>query len=266
MIGNVNCIEIESLDHPGLEVYSRLTESGLRGDGEIFIVESPKVISVALDSGLVPVSLLCERRHIAGQAAGIIARLDGVPVYTGDREVLAALTGYVLTRGVLCAMRRPEARSACEVCRGARRVAVLDSVVDSTNVGAVFRSAVALGVDAVLLAGGACDPLCRRSVRVSMGAVFLVPWARFDGGPDALRAMGFRTVAMALADSSVPLDSPLLRNEERLAIIIGNEGDGLPPATVAAADYVVRIPMAHGVDSLNAAAAAAVAFWELRVR
>lgn len=188
MIGNVNCIEIESLDHPGLEVYSRLTEAGLRGDGEIFIVESPKVISVALDSGLVPVSLLCERRHIAGQAAGIIARLDGVPVYTGDREVLAALTGYVLTRGVLCAMRRPEARSACEVCRGARRVAVLDSVVDSTNVGAVFRSAVALGVDAVLLAGGACDPLCRRSVRVSMGAVFLVPWARFDGGPDALRA------------------------------------------------------------------------------
>lgn len=152
MIGNVNCIEIESLDHPGLEVYSRLTEAGLRGDGEIFIVESPKVISVALDSGLVPVSLLCERRHIAGQAAGIIARLDGVPVYTGDREVLAALTGYVLTRGVLCAMRRPEARSACEVCRGARRVAVLDSVVDSTNVGAVFRSAVALGVDAVLLA------------------------------------------------------------------------------------------------------------------
>ena len=189
-----------------------------------------------------------------------------MPLYTGDREVLAALTGYVLTRGVLCAMRRPEARSACEVCRGARRVAVLDSVVDSTNVGAVFRSAVALGVDAVLLAGGACDPLCRRSVRVSMGAVFLVPWARFDGGPDALRAMGFRTVAMALADSSVPLDSPLLRNEERLAIIIGNEGDGLPPATVAAADYVVRIPMAHGVDSLNAAAAAAVAFWELRVR
>ncbi len=264
-------IEIDSLDTPGVETFSALTENQLRisreGREGLFIAESPKVIRVALDAGLEPVALLCERRHLSGDAADILGRLDAeVPVYTGDRALLASLTGYTLTRGVLCAMRRPAALSAAEVCRGARRVVVIDDVSDTTNIGAIFRSAAALGVDAVLLGPTACDPLNRRAVRVSMGTVFLVPWARLEGGPEELRGLGFKTAAMALRDDSVSLDDPLLKGEGRLALIMGTEGEGLPQATIDACDYTVRIPMAHGVDSLNVAAAAAVACWELRPR
>lgn len=264
----MNCIEIHSLAQPGVEVFSRLTEAQLRngngGRGGVFIAESPKVIRVALDAGYEPLALLCERKHISGDAADIISRCGDIPVYTGERGILAELTGYTLTRGVLCAMRRPVRGSVADVCRGARRVAVIYGVVDSTNVGAIFRSAAALGVDAVLLTPDSCDPLCRRSVRVSMGSVFLVPWTWLDGGIQTLEALGFRTAAMALTGRSVPLDFPQLKAEPRLAVIMGTEGDGLPLDTIAAADYVVRIPMSHNVDSLNVAAAAAVAFWELR--
>ena len=264
-------------------MFSTLTEAQLRNrlepDKGIFIAESPKVIRVAMSAGLEPVALLCERRHIDGDAADIIAKLPaGVSLFTGDRELLAQLTGYTLTRGVLCAMRRPRQRSVEEVCRGARRVAVIDGVVDTTNIGAIFRSAAALGVDAVLLTPTSCDPLNRRAVRVSMGTVFLVPWtviptgqpldtltaAVETGWQSQLRALGFKTVAMALTDKSVSLDDERLKAEPRLAIILGTEGDGLADATIADADYVVRIPMAHGVDSLNVAAASAVAFWALR--
>ncbi|EJW97819.1 tRNA/rRNA methyltransferase (SpoU) [gut metagenome] len=263
-------IEITSLSHPGVEVFSTLTEAQLRNRLEpskgLFIVESPKVIRVALEAGYEPLAFLCERKHITGDAAPLLARCPDVPVYTGDRELLAGLTGYVLTRGVLCAMRRPAERSVSEVCREARRVVVIDGVVDTTNIGAIFRSAAALGIDAVLLTRTSCDPLNRRAVRVSMGSVFLVPWAWLDGTADDLRAEGFRTAAMALTDRSVPLDHPALAQEPRLALIMGTEGDGLSHEAIRQADYVVRIPMAHGVDSLNVAAAAAVAFWELRVR
>lgn len=250
----------------GLEVFGKLTEAQLRNvlDPEkgVFIAESPKVIRVALDAGYVPVSLLCERRHITGDAADIIARCGDIPVYTGERELLAQLTGYTLTRGVLCAMHRPQPRSLASVLDGARRVVVIDGVVDTTNIGAIFRSAAALGIDAVLLTKNACDPLNRRAVRVSMGSVFLVPWTWLDSY-DELTALGFKTVAMALTDKSIALDDPVLKAEPRLAIVMGTEGDGLPKDTIASTDYVVRIPMAHGVDSLNVAAAAAVAFWEL---
>lgn len=263
-------IEITSLSHPGVEVFSTLTEAQLRNRLEpskgLFIVESPKVIRVALEAGYEPLAFLCERKHITGDAAPLLARCPDVPVYTGDRELLAGLTGYVLTRGVLCAMRRPAERSVSEVCREARRVVVIDGVVDTTNIGAIFRSAAALGIDAVLLTRTSCDPLNRRAVRVSMGSVFLVPWVWLDGTADDLRAEGFRTAAMALTDRSVPLDHPALAQEPRLALIMGTEGDGLSHEAIRQADYVVRIPMAHGVDSLNVAAAAAVAFWELRVR
>lgn len=261
--------EITSLDTSGLEVFSALTDSQLRSGYEgreaLFIAESPKVIRVALDAGYEPVSLLCERRHLDGDAADIVARLgEEVAVYTGSRELLASLTGYTLTRGVLCAMRRPQALTAADVCRGARRVVVIDDVSDTTNIGAIFRSAAALGVDAVLLGPTACDPLNRRAVRVSMGTVFLVPWARLERGPQELKELGFATAAMALRDDSVSLDDPALRREERLALVMGTEGEGLPQATIDACDYTVRIPMAHGVDSLNVAAAAAVACWALR--
>ena len=263
-------IEITSLSHPGVEIFSTLTEAQLRKrvepDKGLFIAESPKVIRVALDAGYEPLSLLCERKHIVGDAADIIARCGDIPVYTGDRELLASLTGYTLTRGVLCAMRRPVMPSVAEVCRGARRVVVVDGVVDTTNIGAIFRSAAALGVDAVLLTPTSCDPLNRRAVRVSMGSVFLVPWTWLDTPIDSLGEYGFRTAAMALTDNSISIDSPLLAAEERLAIVMGTEGDGLAHETIASADYVVRIPMSHGVDSLNVAAAAAVAFWELRKR
>lgn len=261
-------IEIDSLGHPGIEVFGTLTEAQLRNRLEpekgIFIAESPKVIRVALEAGYEPLSLLCERRHITGDAADIVARCAGVPVYTGGRELLAALTGYTLTRGVLCAMRRPRPSTVEEVCRGARRVVVIDGVVDTTNIGAIFRSAAALGIDAVLLTPVSCDPLNRRAVRVSMGSVFLVPWAWTDGTFSELSRLGFRTAAMALTDRSIPIDDCRLAAEPRLAIVMGTEGDGLPSQTIAAADYVVRIPMSHGVDSLNVAAAAAVAFWQLR--
>ena len=259
-------IEVSSLNDAGLEVFGKLTEAQLRNvlDPEkgVFIAESPKVIRVALDAGYVPVSLLCERRHITGDAADIIARCGDIPVYTGERELLAQLTGYTLTRGVLCAMRRPQPRTLASVLDSARRVVVIDGVVDTTNIGAIFRSAAALGIDAVLLTKNACDPLNRRAVRVSMGSVFLVPWTWLDSY-DELTALGFKTVAMALTDKSIALDDPVLKAEPRLAIVMGTEGDGLPKDTIASTDYVVCIPMAHGVDSLNVAAAAAVAFWEL---
>ena len=262
-------IEISSLSHPGVEVFSTLTETQLRNRTEpgkgIFIVESPKVITRALDSGYEPLAILCEYKHIVGDAAEIIERCENVPVYTGSRELLATLTGYVLTRGVLCAMRRPEPRSMEEVCREARRIVVIDSVVDATNIGAIFRSAAALGIDAVLLTRNSCDPLNRRAVRVSMGSVFLVPWTWLDGTLGDLARHGFRTAAMALTDDSISIADPVLTSEPRLAIVMGTEGEGLPPDTIAVADYVVRIPMAHGVDSLNVAAAAAVAFWQLRI-
>ena len=262
-------------------MFTTLTEAQLRNRLEpqkgIFIAESPKVIGVALQAGYQPIAMLCEERHIEGDARAIItmaedarrktAEGDGgeaFPVYTGSRELLAKLTGYTLTRGVLCAMRRPEERRVEEVCSKARRVAVIHGVVDTTNIGAIFRSAAALGIDAVLLTRDSCDPLNRRAVRVSMGSVFLVPWTWIDN-LGQLQTLRFRTAAMALSEDSISLDNPVLKQEERLAIILGTEGDGLPQHTIAGADYVVRIPMAHGVDSLNVAAASAVAFWELRV-
>lgn len=263
-------IEITSLEHPGVEVFSTLTEAQLRNrldpQSGIFIAESPKVIRVALDAGYEPLALLCEHRHIGGDAADIVERVGDIPVYTGERELLAQLTGYVLTRGVLCAMRRPVPPAVADVCRGARRVVVIHGVVDTTNIGAIFRSAAALGMDAVLLTPDSCDPLNRRSVRVSMGSVFLVPWTWVDRPQEQLHELGFRTAAMALTDRSVPLDYPALKQESRLALLMGTEGDGLPQTAIEGADYVVRIPMAHGVDSLNVAAASAVAFWELRNR
>ena len=261
-------IEIQSLDHPGVEVFSTLTEAQLRNRLDpqrgIFIAESPKVIRVALDAGHVPVALLCERRHLTGDAADILAQVGDIPVYTGERDLLARLTGYTLTRGVLCAMRRPVPSVVDDVCREARRVVVIHGVVDATNIGAIFRSAAALGIDAVLLTTDSCDPLNRRAVRVSMGSVFLVPWTWVEQPLACLHGLGFRTAAMALTDRSIPLDAPVLKEEPRLALVMGTEGDGLPRETIAGADYVVRIPMAHGVDSLNVAAASAVAFWELR--
>ena len=263
-------IEITSLEHPGVEVFSTLTEAQLRNRLDpqrgIFIAESPKVIRVALDAGYEPLALLCEHRHIGGDAADIVERVGDIPVYTGERELLAQLTGYTLTRGVLCAMRRPMPPAVADVCRGARRVVVIHGVVDTTNIGAIFRSAAALGMDAVLLTPDSCDPLNRRSVRVSMGSVFLVPWTWVDRPQEQLHELEFRTAAMALTDRSVPLDYPALKQEPRLALLMGTEGDGLPQTAIEGADYVVRIPMAHGVDSLNVAAASAVAFWELRNR
>lgn len=264
-------IEIDSHHHPALDVYARLTEAQLRNrldpDNAIFIAESPKVIHVALDAGYEPVSLLCEQRHIEGDAAAVITRCpEGMPVYTGSRELLASLTGYTLTRGVLCAMRRRPEPSVAEVTNPASRVVVIDGVTDTTNIGAIFRSAAALGIDAVLLTRTSCDPLNRRSIRVSMGSVFLVPWTWLDAPVASLSAAGFKTVAMALTDNSVPIDDPMLNAEPRLAIVMGTEGDGLAPEVIASTDYVTRIPMSHCVDSLNVAAAAAVAFWQLRSR
>ena len=271
-----NLIEVTDLSVPELDVYARLTQAQLRSRLEpekgVFIAESPKVIARALDAGYEPLSLLMERRHIAADAAPLLARCsEHLPVYTGERTVLAALTGYELTRGVLCAMRRPSLPAVENVCRTARRIAVLESVVDSTNIGAVFRSASALGVDAILLTPTCCDPLTRRAVRVSMGTVFQVPWtwlgstaADWPGpGMSRLAALGFRTAAMALTDRSLSISDPQLAAEERLAIVLGTEGDGLAAETIARCDYTVRIPMFHGVDSLNVAAAGAVAFWEL---
>lgn len=261
-------VEVKSLTQPGLEVFSTLTEAQLRNKLEprkgIFIAESPKVIQVALDNHYEPLSLLCERRHIEGDAASIIAQCGDIPVYTGDRELLANLTGYQLTRGVLCAFRRPVLGSVADICRNTRRIVVIDGVVDTTNIGAIFRSAAAMGIEAVLLTRSSCDPLNRRAVRVSMGSVFLVPWTWLDAPLPSLHELGFKTAAMALSEDSVSIDNPQLMAEPQLAIVMGTEGDGLPKQTIAEADYVVRIPMHHQVDSLNVAAAAAVAFWQLR--
>lgn len=257
---------VTSLDIPELEVFATLTEAQLRNRLEpekgVFIAESPKVIRVALDCGMEPLALLCEERHIDGDAADIIARCPSMPVYTGSRELLASLTGYTLTRGVLCAMRRPAPPTLADILEGARRVAVIDSVVDTTNIGAIFRSAAALGIDAVLLTPSSCDPLNRRAIRVSMGTVFIVPWT-WIGELSALKEHGFKTVAMALRGNSVSIDHPALQAEERLAIVLGTEGDGLADTVIDDADYVCRIPMSRGVDSLNVAAASAVAFWQL---
>ncbi len=264
-------IEITSLSSPGVEVFATLTEAQLRNKLEpsqgIFIAESPKVINVALNAGYEPVSLLCEQRHIERDAKEIIARCGDIPIYTGKRTLLAELTGYTLTRGVLCAMRRPTLSTVAELCRQAHRIAVIHGVVDTTNIGAIFRSAAALGIDAVLLTRNSCDPLNRRSIRVSMGSVFLVPWTWLDSPlPSELHQYAFKTAAMALTDQSIPIDHPQLKKEEHLALVLGTEGDGLPDDIIADADYVVRIPMSHQVDSLNVAAAAAVAFWEVRDR
>ena len=273
-----NIIEITDLAAPELDAFVRLTEAQLRCRLEpekgLFIAESPKVIHRALDAGYEPVSFLTERKHIEGQAAEVLARCGDIPVYTADDETLTALTGYELTRGVLCAMRRPKLKSVEELCQNARRVAVLEGIVDHTNVGAIFRSAAALGIDAVLLTPTCCDPLYRRAARVSMGTVFQVPWTRIgetnkdwpDAGLARLNALGFKTAAMALSDKSVSIDDGTLTAEEKLAIVLGTEGDGLSARTIAHCDYTVKIPMAHGVDSLNVAAASAVAFWELRAR
>lgn len=266
-------IEITDFSAPELDVYARLTGAQLRAcpQGGLFVAEGVTVIGHALDAGYRIASLLMERRHIVGKAAGLIARCGDVPVYTADSRTLEQLTGFALTRGVLAAFYRPELPTLAQVCVGARRVAVLEGLNDPTNVGAVMRSAAALGMDAVLLTPSCCDPLHRRAVRVSMGTVFQVPWTRIgqqaqdwpEGGMMLLREMGFATVAMALSEDSVEIDDPCLVREERLAVILGAEGDGLAKTTIARCDYTARIPMLHGVDSLNVAAASAVAFWQL---
>lgn len=268
-------MEITHFDAPELDVFARLTQAQLRNRLEpekgVFIAESPKVIVRALDAGYEPVSFLMERKHIDGQAAPLLVRCPDAPVYTAPREVLAQLTGYELTRGILCAMKRPELLSVQDVCAHARRVAILEGIVDSTNVGAIFRSAAALQMDAVLLTTTCCDPLTRRAARVSMGTVFQVPWTRLpEGWPhpglELLKEQGFQTAALALTDDSVSIDDPALRQAEKLAVLLGTEGDGLCRETIAGCDYTVKIPMSHQVDSLNVAAASAVAFWELRPR
>lgn len=266
-------VEITDFSAPELDVYARLTGAQLRAcpQGGLFIAEGVTVIGHALDAGYRIASLLMERRHIVGKAAGLIARCGDVPVYTADSRTLEQLTGFALTRGVLAAFYRPELPTLAQVCAGARRVAVLEGLNDPTNVGAVMRSAAALGMNAVLLTPSCCDPLYRRAVRVSMGTVFQVPWTRIgqqaqdwpEGGMTLLREMGFATVAMALSEDSVEIDDPCLVREERLAVILGAEGDGLAKTTIARCDYTARIPMLHGVDSLNVAAASAVAFWQL---
>ena len=274
----MNIIEVTEFNAPELDVFARLTEAQLRQkqnpEKGIFIAESPKVIHRALDAGYEPMALLMERKHIEGQGREVIDRCPDIPVYTAGRAVLANLTGYELTRGVLCAMRRRPLPSVEELCASARRVAVLEGVVDTTNIGAIFRSAAALNVDVVLVTPTCCDPLNRRAVRVSMGTVFQVPWTRIGEtagdwphpGLDRLKALGFKMAAMALSDVAVSVDDPELMAEERLAIVLGTEGDGLSKQTIADCDYTVCIPMSHEVDSLNVAAASAVAFWQLRPR
>lgn len=262
-------VRISDINIPELAPFVSLTEAQIRSrlnpDAGLFIAESPKVINVALNAGYEPVSLLCEEKHISGDAASIIARCPAdMPVFTGSRELLQSLTGYKLTRGVLCAMRRKPLPSVKDIAGKAHRVAVIDGVVDTTNIGAIFRSAAALGIDAVLLTPTSCDPLNRRAVRVSMGSVFLVPWTWLDAPVTSLNDLGLKTVAMALTDKSVSIDDPTLCSEPRLAIILGTEGDGLASEVIASTDYVARIPMAYGVDSLNVAAASALAFWQLR--
>lgn len=270
-----NRIPITDFSAPELDVYMRLTGAQLRNRLEpekgIFIAESPTVIEVALNAGCEPISLLTDERLLNGAVFDLLKRCPDIPVFTADRALLTEMTGFELTRGALCAMRRPALRPVEEICADAHRIAVLEGVTDSTNIGALFRSAAALGMDAVLITPTCCDPLCRRAVRVSMGTIFQVPWTRIGEGKDdwpsqgiaRLRSMGFKTAAMALSDRSVPVDDPRLKAEERLAIVLGTEGDGLARVTIAECDYTVKIPMFHGVDSLNVAAAGAVAFWEL---
>lgn len=267
-----NVIEITDFSAPELDVYARLTEAQLLNRFEpakgLFIAESPKVIHRALDGGCQPVSMLMERKDITGAAREILARCPDIPVYTADEALLCGLTGYHLTRGVLCAMRRQKLPSPEEICAGARRVAVLENVQNPTNVGAIFRSAAALGMDAVLLTPDCSNPLYRRSARVSMGTVFQIPWTYTGVWPGEglcqLKRLGFKTAALALREDSVSIDDPVLCAEEKLAVLLGSEGDGLADATITGCDYTVKIPMYHGVDSLNVAAASAVAFWQLR--
>ena len=273
-----NIIEITDFDTPELDIYARLSEPQLlhinAPEQGLFIAESPKVIYRALNAGYQPVSILMERKHIEGEGKDIIGRCGDIPVFTAEFDVLTQITGFKLTRGMLCAMSRRELPSVENICRNARRIAVLENVVNPTNVGAIFRSAAALGMDAVLLTPACSDPLYRRSARVSMGTVFQVPWTYFssrrtderwpEAGIEKLKSLGFSTAAMALSDDSVSIDDPRLLREEKLAVILGTEGDGLSDGTIADCDYTVRIPMAGGVDSLNVAAASAVAFWQLR--
>lgn len=270
-----NIIEITDLNKPELDLYARLSEVQLLHIYEpkrgLFIAESPKVIERALDFGCIPHSILVEKKHIEGEAKDIIARCGNIPVYTAEFDVLTQLTGFQLTRGMLCAMFRPELPTLEDVCTNARRIAILENVVNPTNIGAIFRSAAALNMDAVLLTPACSNPLYRRAIRVSMGTVFQIPWTYIgdetsewpEKGIQKLRELGFKTAAMALNDNSVSIDNPQLMTEEKLAIILGTEGDGLADATIADCDYTVKIPMSHGVDSLNVAAASAVAFWQL---
>ena len=268
-----NIIEINDFSAPELDIYARLTENQLvnraHPDQALFVAESPVVIERALDAGCVPVSLLMETKHVEGKGREIIARCGDVPVFTASLDVLTQLTGFHLTRGMLCAMRRPELPKAEELCKNARRVAVLENVMNPTNIGAIFRSAAALGMDAVLLTSEGSDPLYRRSVRVSMGTVFQIPWTYLPQDrpwTELLHELGFKTAAMALSDDSVRIDDPCLAGIDRLAVVLGTEGDGLAKSTIAGCDYTVRIPMSHGVDSLNVAAASAVAFYQLGIR
>lgn len=264
-----NIIEITDFNSPQLDIYARMSEGHLLNRHEpekgIFIAESPKVVERALDAGCEPISMLVEHKHIDGEAKPIIDRCGEVPVYTAPFEVLTRLTGFKLTRGMLCAMHRPQLPNVSEVCSKARRIAVLENVMNPTNVGAIFRSAAALNMDAVLLTNGCSNPLYRRAIRVSMGTVFQIPWTFLDKekGVSELKELGFKTVAMALTDDSVSIDNEELLAEEKLAIVLGTEGDGLAKETIADCDYTVKIPMSHGVDSLNVAAASAVAFWQM---
>ena len=260
-------VEIKDITSPEVLVYTSLTEAQLRkseSEKGLFIAESPKVIKVAVERGYKPVSMLCERRHIEGDAADIIGAFPDMPVYTAERGVLRELTGYTLTRGVLCAMERRVLPAVEEICEKARLVCVLQSVTDTTNIGAIFRSASALGVDAVILSSDTCDPLNRRALRVSMGTVLTVPWTKDMNPMRSLKGLGFKTAALALSEDSISLDNEVLRAQDKLAVVFGTEGDGLPRQVIDGCDFVVRIPMSHGVDSLNVAAAAAVTFWQLR--
>lgn len=273
-----NVIEITDFSAPELDVYARLNEVQLVNRRHIaeglFIAESPNVVERALDAGYTPVSMLMETKHIEGKAAELISRAGDIPIYTAPLEVLKELTGFPLTRGVLCAMRRKPLKTVEDVCRDAKRIVVLENVMNPTNVGAIIRSAAALGMDGVLMTAEGADPLYRRAVRVSMGTVFQIPWTRLQGedniwphpGMELLKSMGFKTAAMALTDDSISIDDEILNREEKLAIVLGTEGDGLAGITIADCDYTVRIPMFHGVDSLNVAAASAVAFWQLRYK
>ena len=260
-------VEITSLQDERVAMFSTMTEAQLRNrlniEQGIFIAESPKVIRVALEAGYEPTALLCEKKHIEGDAKDIIESHPEMPIYTGSRELLSELTGYTLTRGVLCAMRRKPEPPLEEILKNAHCVCIIDAVCDTTNIGAIFRSAAALGIDAILLTRSSCDPLNRRAIRVSMGTIFLVPWTWLDTY-STLHDLGFKTAAMALTDQSISLDDPILKQQDKLAVIMGTEGDGLPQKTIEDADFTVRIPMYHHVDSLNVAAAAAVTFWELR--